>query len=420
MQLRLPAPALIVLCGPAASGKSTFARRWFSPTEIVSSDTVRGWLCDDPDNQDINQETFELVHRIVDERLRHGRLTVVDATNLDKEGRAELRRIARSRRLPVHLVVFSAPLETLQEWNRSRARQVPHAVLLAHRDLAAEAEQHLAAERWDGVHRLETARLGDVIVERASLPPLRLEEKGPFDVIGDVHGCLTELQTLLGLLGYDDGRHPDGRRLVFLGDLVDRGPSSVGVLRLLLPWLEDGRALFVPGNHDDKLWRWLQERGVTISGGLATTVAEWRQLNEPEDRELRARFGRLMKGAPPYLWLDGGDLLVTHAGLEERDHGRVGSAVRAFCLYGKTTGREIDGYPERLDWAADYSGRPAVVHGHVPVRRAVWRNNTVDIDLGAVFGGALCGMRWPERTFVTVQSPRSWVQDQPRWETWTS
>ncbi len=420
MQLELPDPCLIVLCGPAASGKSTFAASRFAPTEIVSSDTLRGWLCDDPDNQGINEQTFALLHQIVEARLGHGRLTVVDATNLEPKARAPLRRIARAARLPAHLLIFNANEQTLRSRNEARARRVPHGVLLRHRELAAALEADLSGERWDGVHRLETASLDDVQVHRKPLAPLRLEERGPFDIVGDVHGCLTELDALVTELGYEDGRHPQGRRLIFLGDLVDRGPSSVGVLRRVLPWLEDGRALFVPGNHDDKLWRWLQGRGVSLSGGLATTVAEWNALTEGEDRELRARFDRLMQGAAPYLWLDGGDLLVSHAGLEEPDHGRIGAAVRAFCLYGKTTGREIEGFPERLDWAADYSGRPAVVHGHVPVRRAEWRMNTVDIDMGAVFGGALCAVRWPERTFVTVQAERSWVQGQPRWETWTS
>ncbi len=377
-------------------------------------------LCDDPDNQDINEETFALVHQLCEARLAHGRITVVDATNLEKEGRAELRRIARSARLPIHLVVFDATLETLRARNEARARQVPDSVLLLHRSLANRLGTELTEERYDGVHHVESTDLSEVVVEREPLAPVRLDECGPFDIIGDVHGCLTELETLLLKLGYVQGVHPEGRRLVFLGDLVDRGPSSVGVLRLVLPWLEDGLALFVPGNHDDKLWRWLQGRGVSVSGGLATTVAEWNALTDAEDRELRARFDRLMKGAPPYLWLDGGALIVTHAGLEQRDHGRIGAKVRAFCLYGKTTGREIDGYPERLDWAAEYSGAPAVVHGHVPVRRAEWRFNTADIDLGAVFGGALCAMRWPERTFETVQASRSWVEGVARWETWTS
>ena len=237
----------------------------------------------------------------------------------------------------------------------------------------------------------------------------RSDERGPFDLIGDVHGCLGELDALLRALGYAaDGTHPEGRRLVFLGDIVDRGPDSVGVLRLVLPWIESGLALVVPGNHDDKLARWLLHRPVRIQGGLETTVREWSSLSGPRRAALAAQVLALIWGAPPYLVLDGGALLVSHAGLEERLHGALDHETRRFCLYGKTTGKTVDGVPERLDWAASYRGRPAVIHGHVPVARACWRNGVADVDLGCVFGGALCAVRWPERDFVAVPAERPW------------
>ena len=417
--LALPDPCLVVLCGPAAAGKSSFAARWFAPTEIVSSDALRGMLGDDPDRQDINEQTFEVLHRVVEIRLALGRTTVVDATNLETDARAALRRIARSQRLPAHLVVFRADPATLRARNQERDRRVPNSVLGQHLMLLSGLDGAMSKERWDGLHEVDAAALDLISVERVPLAPIRVDERGPFDIVGDVHGCLDLLDRLIAELGYDaDGKHPDGRRLVFVGDLVDRGPSSVGVLRRVLPWLEDGTALWVPGNHDDKLWRWLQGRAVNATGVLRTTIDEWERLGDTEDRALRARFDRVMVDAPPYLLLDGGQLLVSHAGLEEKDHGRVGPGIRAFCLYGKTTGKEVDGYPERLDWAGEYAGAPAVVYGHVPVRQAVWRNNTVDIDLGAVFGGALCAVRWPERTFVTIPAETSWVEG-TRWETWT-
>ena len=419
MTLSLPDPCLVVLCGPAAAGKSTFAAKWFEPTEVLSSDALRATLSDDPDNQTINDETFALLHRILEVRLRLGRMTVVDATNLDADGRAAIKRIGRTARLPVHLVTITGDRALLTQRNAERSRSVPAAVLFEQINTMLGLPATLEKERWDAIHTVDAATIDSMQVARVALPPMRWDERGPFDIVGDVHGCLDELEALLTVLGYADGRHPEGRRLVFLGDLVDRGPASVGVLRLVLPWLEDGRALFVPGNHDDKLWRWLQGRNVSATGGLATTIAEWERLGESEDRSLRARFDRLMTDASPYLWLDAGALLVSHAGLEAGDHGRVGPGVRAFCLYGKTTGKDIDGYPERLDWASDYDPTgPAVVHGHVPVRRAEWRNNTADIDLGAVFGGSLCAVRWPERTFVTVPSGSTWP-GVPRWETWT-
>lgn len=397
----------MLLCGPAGSGKSTFARRHFAETEVLSSDTLRGLLTDDPGDQTVNEETFGILHRIADVRSQRGLVTVIDATNLHAHARQPLKAIAKRRRIPTHLLLFDAPLDALLARNRARERRVDEAVVRQHhQDFQGLPRDD---ERWDAVDRVDTRHIDQVTVRREPLPMLRFHEEGPFDLVGDVHGCRVELEDLMAELGYaPDGSHPDGRRLVFVGDLVDRGPDSVGVLKLVLPWIEKGRALFVPGNHDDKLWRWLQGRSVRVSGGLATTVAEWQALSEPEERLLRRRFDRVMESAQPYLWLDGGRLLVSHAGLEERDHGRTGAAVRAFCLYGKTTGREIDGYPERLDWADDYEGAPAVVHGHVPVRTAQWRNDVADIDLGAVFGGELCAVRWPERTFVSVPARKAW------------
>jgi hypothetical protein len=237
----------------------------------------------------------------------------------------------------------------------------------------------------------------------------RRDERGPFDLVGDVHGCLTELRALLAALGYDDdGLHPDGRRLVFLGDLVDRGPDSIGVLELALPWIADGRALVVPGNHDEKLARWILKRPVRVQGGLETTLSEWSRLSGPRRARLAAGVLEHLWAAPSYLQLDGGGLLAAHAGLPERLHGRLDDEVRSFCLRGETTGRTVHGFPERLDWAAGYRGEPWVVHGHVPVLRACWCNQVADVDLGCVFGGALAAARWPEREFVTVPAERPW------------
>jgi len=408
-------PSLVVLCGPAGSGKSTFARRCFLPTEVLNADAIRGMLTDDEAEQGVHEETFEILHRIAEVRLARGLLTVIDATNLEEHARRPLRQLAKRARLPTHLVIVDADLETVRQRNAARDRRVEDGVLRAHLERLENLESSLAKERWDRITRVRAEDLSHVDVVRAPLPPLRFDETGPFDLIGDVHGCLSELRTLLTTLGYAaDGSHPDGRRMVFVGDLVDRGPDSVGVLRDVVTWVEGGHALFVPGNHDDKFARWLEGRAVKVTGGLATTVAEWEQLTEPEARLLGRRFLSLMGEAPSYLWLDGGRLLVSHAGLEEADHGRVGGAVRAFCLFGKTTGKVIDGYPERLDWAADYAGAPHVVHGHVPVRLAQWRNQVADIDLGVVFGGELCALRWPERTFVTVPAEQAWWGG-PRW-----
>lgn len=239
----------------------------------------------------------------------------------------------------------------------------------------------------------------------------RRHDSGPFDIIGDVHGCAGELEALLVQLGYDvrwsgapgavrvDVIPPAGRRALFVGDLVDRGPRSPDVLRLVMSMVESGAAFAVPGNHDVKFQRWLDGKDVKATHGLDRTIAQI----APEPKAFRVAVGRFFKSLPIYLWLDGGALAVAHAGIKEEMLGRVSGEVRRFCLYGETSG-ETDkfGLPIRYHWAAEYRGRTAVVYGHTPVPDADWVNTTICLDTGCCFGGKLTALRWPEREIVSV------------------
>jgi len=238
------------------------------------------------------------------------------------------------------------------------------------------------------------------------------DRPGPFDIIGDVHGCLPELDELLDALGYrPDGagvrRHPAGRTAVFLGDLVDRGPDTPGVLRTVMGMVAGGAALCVPGNHEAKLLRAMRGRDVRISHGLAESLA---QLAAETD-EFTAGVAAFLDGLISHYVLDSGRLVVAHAGLREEMHGRASAAVRAFALYGETTGETDEfGLPVRYPWAQDYRGKAAVVYGHTPVPEAVWVNNTICLDTGCVFGGRLTALRYPERELVSVPAQRVYYQ----------
>nr|WP_260693917.1 polynucleotide kinase-phosphatase [Streptomyces sp. BHT-5-2] len=240
---------------------------------------------------------------------------------------------------------------------------------------------------------------------------------GPFDIIGDIHGCRSELETLLGRLGYEltrdgqgravDAEHPAGRTAVFVGDLVDRGPDSPGVLRLVTGMVASGHGLCVSGNHESKLGRYLDGRAVRHTHGLAETVE---QLGR-EDETFRAEVAEFIRGLAGHYVLDGGGLVVCHAGLPEKYHGRTSGRVRSFALYGDTTGETDEfGLPVRYPWAEEYRGRAAVVYGHTPTPRAGWLNNTICLDTGCVFGGKLTALRWPERELVDVASERVWYE----------
>ena len=241
----------------------------------------------------------------------------------------------------------------------------------------------------------------------------RRDESGPFDIIGDVHGCTDELIALMTELGYRvslgdwaagkpvDITPPRGRRLVFVGDLADRGPRSADSLRLVMTMVERGQALSVPGNHDAKLLRWLQGRtSMTLSHGLELTVAEL----ERETQAFRDGARTFIEGLPLNLWLDGGALVVAHAGIRQDMFGRSSGNVRRFCLYGDTDGTGCDGLPIRYHWAAHYRGSSSIVYGHTPVPQPEWFNNSLCIDTGCCFGGKLTALRWPERQLVSVPS----------------
>jgi len=246
----------------------------------------------------------------------------------------------------------------------------------------------------------------------ADLPQTRVvtERSQRYDIVGDVHGCGAELRELLARLGYtiDDDviRHPGDRQFIFLGDLVDRGPDTVGVLRMAMASVAAGTASCVVGNHDDKFRRALLGRAVKIKQGLAGTLD---QIGR-EKVGFRRQVTAFIEGLPDHLVLDDGRLVVAHAGLPEALHGRSTRRVREFAMYGLTTGRlDAEGLPERLDWAAAYAGRATVVYGHTPVVEPVWVNRTIDIDTGCVYGHRLTALRYPERELVAVPARHVYV-----------
>ncbi len=414
MILPLPDFCLVLLVGPAGSGKSTFAARHFLPTEVLSSDRFRAMICDDETEQDVTADAFHLLHLLAGRRLAWRRLTVVDATNLKSRDRRDLVRLASRQQAASVAVVLDLPPELVRARNLARLRQVPEHVLTRH---LADFHSELSAlehEGFQAIHRIrDAAALEALRIERVPLAVDRRREASPFDLIGDVHGCFEELCDLLAQLGYTvhpqslEVQPPPGRRALFLGDLVDRGPQVVPVLRLVMSMVEAGHALCIPGNHDDRLLRHLRGHQVQVQHGLAETL---RQL-QGEDQAFLARARAFLEGLPSHLVLDGGALVAAHGGLREDLQNRDSKRVRAFCLYGDPTGElDADGLPERRDWALDYRGRAAVVYGHTPVPQMEWRNNTINIDTGCVFGGALSALRWPERTLHSVPARRVWCE----------
>lgn len=415
MTYTIPELSIVVLIGVSGSGKSTFARKHFKPTEILSSDYCRGLVSDDENSQAATKDAFEVLHFIARKRLAAGKLTVVDATNVQPESRKPFIEIAREFHcLPV-AIVLDIPERMAHDRNKTRPDRDfgPHVIRQQSQQLH-RAMRGLRREGFRHVHVLKSPEeIEAAVIERQPLWNNLKHESGPFDIIGDVHGCFDELVELLRQLGHvvDEAtlavQPANGRKVVFVGDLVDRGPKIPQVLRLVMNAVAGGAALCVPGNHDVKLMRKLRGRDVQITHGLAESLTQL--ANEPED--FRKRVAEFIDDLVSHYVLDDGKLVVAHAGMKETMQGRGSGAVREFALFGDTTGETDEfGLPVRYNWAAEYRGTAMVVYGHTPVPEPEWLNRTINIDTGCVFGGKLTALRYPEKELVSVPARRTYAE----------
>ncbi|HEY0134720.1 MAG TPA: polynucleotide kinase-phosphatase [Nannocystis sp.] len=412
MQLNVPDLAVVALVGATGSGKSTFARQHFKATEILNSDHCRGLVSDDDNDQSATNDAFELLYGIARKRLARRLLTVIDATNVQSDSRRHILALAREyHAIPVAIVLDVGAKLCLERSKTREDRKVGAHVIRQQCSLLRQSLRSLKREGFRYVYVLRSPdELDSVTIERVRLWTDRRDDHGPFDIIGDIHGCFDELHELLTRLGYqigfgDDGNyyvaHPEGRRVVFLGDLVDRGPKVAEVLRLVMDMVAGGAALCVPGNHETKLLKYLRGHKVKPTHGLAESIAQL----EAAPPELSRRAETFIDGLVSHYMLDDGKLVVAHAGLKETLQGRGSGAVREFALYGETTGETDEfGLPVRYNWAAEYRGRAVVVYGHTPVPEPEWLNRTICIDTGCVYGGSLTALRYPELEQVSVQA----------------
>jgi polynucleotide kinase-phosphatase len=417
MNLTIPDLSLIALVGITGSGKSTFGRTHFRPTEVLSSDFFRALVADDENDQSASAAAFDALYYVAGKRLAAGRRTVIDATNIRADDRRKLVALARDHDVLPTAIVLDVPEHVAAERNAIRPDRVMPAHVIGR--MARELRRGLRSLEREGFRKVHVLR-GVEEIEAATISYERLlndrrDLTGPFDVIGDVHGCRSELEALLVELGYaivrdDAGRaidavHPSGRTVAFVGDLVDRGPDTPGVLRLVMGMVTAGHALCVSGNHESKLLRARRGRNVQVTHGLAESLA---QLDAADDA-FGAEVDTFLDSLISHYVLDGGKLVIAHAGLKEAYHGRASGRVRDFALYGDTTGETDDyGLPVRYPWASEYRGKAMVLYGHTPTVTPEWINNTMCLDTGCVFGGTLTALRYPERQIVSVAAEQVW------------
>lgn len=423
MEINVPELSLVMLIGVSGSGKSTFGRKHFKATEVLSSDTCRGWVSDDENNQSASKDAFDVLHYIAAKRLKNGLLTVIDATNVQKESRKSFLELAKQYHcLPV-AIVLDIPENVCAERNVVRPdRNMGAHVILQQKQQLKRSIRSLREEGFRQIYILQTVEEVDAVVAiiREKLYNDKKEENGPFDIVGDIHGCFDELHELLVKLGYSITRvdadfsnfgfkveHPENRKAVFLGDLTDRGPDSPSVLKLVMSMVNSGTAYCVPGNHDIKLQKFLNGKDVQMRHGLEITV---KQL-ESESAEFKKAVEKFLYNLVSHYVFDSGKLVVAHAGLREEMQGRGSGAVRSFCQFGETTGETDEfGLPVRYNWAKEYRGKAKVVYGHTPVPAPEWLNRTINIDTGCVFGGKLTAFRYPEEELVSVQAKQMYYE----------
>ena len=432
MVITVPALSLIVLVGASGSGKTTLAYKHFKATEILSSDACRALVSDNENDQEVTSDAFELLHFIADKRLALGKLVVVDATNVQADARRGLLQLARQHHVIPMAIVLDMPQRICHDRNADRPDRDfgPHVV----RNQVRQLKRSLKLFKREGfrqVHVLKSLEEAEAVsFVRQPMWTDKRTEHGPFDIIGDIHGCFAETHALLVQMGYEIEERdengvlrytvtpPPGRKAVFVGDLVDRGPNSLSVLRLAMDMVEERTAICVPGNHEVKLQRKLSGKNVKMTHGLAETIAQF----EGQLPEFIERVQSFIASLISHYVLDDGKLVVAHAGMKESFQGRASGKVRSFALYGETTGEADEyGLPIRYDWASEYRGKAKVVYGHTPVLEAEWLNNTICIDTGCAFGGKLTALRYPELEIVQVSAAKTYYEPirplaQPRWD----
>ncbi|MFK8103967.1 MAG: polynucleotide kinase-phosphatase [Saprospiraceae bacterium] len=423
MEIKVPALSLVILVGPSGSGKSTFAKRHFGKHEIVSSDICRGIVSNDENNLKATNDAFDLLHFILRKRLKSGLLTVVDATNVQKESRQKMIQLAREFHVLPVVIILDLPQRICEDRNENRVdRNFGNHVIRQQKQQLRRSLKGLKREGFRRIYFLKSEAEVNAVtgITREKLYNDKRELTGPFDIIGDIHGCYDETVLLLEKLGYalhhvaDDGKnfglrvtHPENRQVVFLGDLVDRGPNTPAVLRLVMSMVRAGVALCVPGNHDIKLQKKLSGKSVQLKYGLAETMEQLAK----EPTEFLETVRDFLYSLISHYVLDDGKLVVVHAGILEEMQGRGSGAVRAFCLYGETTGETDEfGFRVRYNWASEYRGKAKVVYGHTTVPQPEWLNKTIDIDTGCVFGGSLTALRYPSEVLVSVPAKKVYYE----------
>jgi len=410
MEIILPEIALVVVLGPSKSGKTTFTRKHFAPSEVFHLDEIHEHYAPERKGSDTEADDLDTFHFLLEKRLKQGLLTVIDGSFITQSSRKKMREIAR--RYSTQLIGIWMDLPESELVSRHTQGDSMAKARLEMARLQAHADK-FQLEGFKQVYRLDTqADIDAVDFVRTQFSCNQRALSGPFDVIGDVHGCLVELESMLAQLGYVQAegaptyRHPDGRTAIFVGDLISRGPSSLATLAIVRAMVAHGSALSVKGNHETDLLSAMQGQEINLHNGLQPTLDQVAQLPAEEQEQILAFIDQL----PFHLLLDEGKLAVAHGGIKANMQGRESADIESFNLYAESGGPSNHwGMEIKPTWALEYEGNATVVHGHLPVKTATWTKQVLNLDTGCVYGGHLSAFRYPEREIVTVKADQEYA-----------
>lgn len=451
--IHLPHTGIVLFVGPSNSGKTTVLNRLIAekvilPSEVVSSDQFRVLVSDveyitwndrprdeadalyDEYNQ-ISKEAFQAMDFLIEKRCRLNKLTLIDATHLRVEDRERYLEIAKKHHVPASATVLNVPEKELLERDserefprgKKRIKQQFQQFQKTLRSIKKEGFQRCYILNEEEIQALEVHRLKN---------PLVIDVGNGIDLIGDIHGCYDEFIELLGKLGYLENQegyyvHPDGRKILSLGDVMSRGPRSIDTLQFFHKHVEAGLAYMIDSNHGWKIARWLDGRQVTLAHGDEKVEAEFEIFEKQAGKDavdlLKKQVKEMLLEAKSHYIIQKNGVNVAvavHAGIKDYYIGKQSPRISDFCRYGDTDGLDENGKPLRKDWTLNHKSSELILWGHDPKPQPLQINHTLNIDQGVVFGGRLTAIRYPEMDLVSVKAKQDYanVPDNPlrEWE----
>ncbi|MEH6904838.1 polynucleotide kinase-phosphatase [Neobacillus drentensis] len=447
-KINLPHAGIVLLVGPSNSGKTTLLNQLIQEqqilsSEVVSSDQFRALVSDvdfidwkrRPKNeadtlfyeyQQISKEAFEAMDYIIAKRCRLNKLTFIDATHLRDYEREKYLQMAKRYHVPAIAIVLNlAETELLR---RDLARDFPRG-----KNRIKQQYQHfkktLRSIKKEGFRRCYIFGEEELQVLNVSRldNPLLIDVDNGIDIIGDIHGCFEEFCELLEKLGYrenDKGYfiHPEGRKILSLGDVMSRGPRSIETLQFFQKHVTAGLAYMIDSNHGWKIARWLEGKNVKLAHGDENVKAEFDEyeskFGKEETERLKEQMRDLLLEAKSHYVIQKNGVNVAvavHAGIKDHYIGKQSPRISDFCRYGDTDGIDDRGKPIRKDWSIAHQSSELILWGHDPRTQPILVNNTLNIDQGVVFGGNLTAYCFPERKLVSVKAKADYanVPDNP-------